>query len=185
MSIGTITGEYTTQEAIGGSDIVLTIDANLQRVTEEALANCIWGIQSGAYSQVYNAKGGACVAMDVNTGEILAMASNPDYTPSVLYNGISQETLNDYNNRGVWTNKAIQGAYSPGSTFKMVTAVAGLETGEITPTERIYDSGVYWAEGIDKERHCWVYDTAGHGHGSLNVVGAIEKSCNVFFYETG
>jgi len=56
MLIGTITGEYTTQEAIGGSDIVLTIDANLQRVTEEALANCIEGIRAGAYSQAYNAK---------------------------------------------------------------------------------------------------------------------------------
>lgn len=123
--------------------------------------------------------------MDVNTGEILAMASNPDYTPDALYNGISQETFNDYNNRGVWTNKAIQGTYSPGSTFKMVTATAGLETGEITASERIYDSGVYWTEGIDRERHCWIYDTAGHGHGSINVVGAIEKSCNVFFYETG
>ena len=84
--------------------------------------------------------------MDVNTGEILAMASNPDYTPSVLYNGITTEQFQDYNNRGVWTNKAIQGVYSPGSTFKMVTAVAGLETGEITPDERIYDSGIYWTE---------------------------------------
>lgn len=129
--------------------------------------------------------GGACVAMDVNTGEILAMASNPDYTPGVLYNGISNEQFQDYNNRGVWTNKAIQGTYSPGSTFKMVTAAAGLETGEISATERIYDSGVYWVEGLDRERHCWIYDTAGHGHSSLNVVGAIEKSCNVFFFETG
>lgn len=184
---GTITGEYTTKEAIGGSDIVLTIDANLQRITEEALANCINGIRTGAYSQVYNAKGGACVAMDVNTGEILAMASNPDYTPEVLYNGISTEQLTDYNNKGVWTNKAIQGTYSPGSTFKMVTAAAGLETGAITATETIYDSGVYMVNGLDRERHCWIYDSTGgrYGHGRVNVVGALEKSCNVFFYETG
>lgn len=181
MLIGTITGEYTTKEAIGGSDVVLTIDANLQRVTEEALANCINGIRAGAYGQPANAKGGACVAMDVNTGEILAMASNPDYTPELLYNGLSQEQNDDYNNRNVWLNKAIQGTYSPGSTFKMVTALAGLQTGAITPTERIYDNGTYWTENIDRERHCWL---AG-GHGSLNVVGAIEKSCNVFFYETG
>ena len=66
MLIGTLTGEYVTKEAIGGSDIVLTIDANLQKVTEEALANCIWGIQTGAYSQVYNAKGGACVAIPLS-----------------------------------------------------------------------------------------------------------------------
>ena len=68
-----------------------------------------------------------------------------------------------------------------GSTFKMVTALAGLQTGAITPTERIVDRGTYWVEGIDRERHCWL---AG-GHGSLNVIGAIEKSCNVYFFETG
>ena len=125
--------------------------------------------------------GGACVAMDVNTGEILAMASNPDYTPNSLYRGLSQAEVDDYNNRGVWTNKAIQGRYSPGSTFKMVTAIAGLETGAITPEERIYDSGIFWVDGELEPRHCWYAP----GHGSLNVMGAIEKSCNVFFYETG
>ena len=94
---------------------------------------------------------------------------------------LNAKETNDYNNRGVWLNKAIQGLYSPGSTFKMVTALAGLQDGKISPTERIYDGGVYWVNGIDRERHCWL---AG-GHGSLNVVGAIEKSCNVFFFETG
>ena len=110
---GIITGEYTTQEAIGGSDIVLTIDANLQRLAEESIANCICAIRAGAYGEPSNAGGGACVAIDVNTGEILALASNPDYTPGALYNGLSQAELNDYNNRNVWYNKAIQGTYSP------------------------------------------------------------------------
>lgn len=132
---------------------------------------------------------GACVAMDVNTGEILAMASNPDYTPSVLYNGISNEQLQDYNDRGVWRNKTIQDIYSPGSTYKMVTAVAGLETGAISAGDRFYDTGVYAVDGIPENLwpHCWIYDSSGgrYGHGSLNVVGAIEKSCNYFFYETG
>lgn len=160
---GTITGEYVTQEAIGGSDIVLTIDANLQRVTEEALANCINNIQIGAYGHQYDAKGGAAVVVDVNTGEILAMASNPDYTPGLLYNGLSTEQIDDYNNRKVWTNKAIQGAYSPGSTFKMVTAIAGLETGKITPTEKINDVGIYRMEtqSQQKDPHCWYYDSYG------------------------
>ena len=186
MLIGTITGEYVTQEAIGGSNIALTIDANLQRVTEEALANCIYGIRNGAYSQVYNAKGGACVAIDVNTGEILALASNPDYIPQTMYDGISNDLYNEWNNNKVWFNKAIQGSYQPGSTFKMVTAIAGLETGEITATDRINDTGIYQL-GDDPQYwlHCWIYDTAGYGHGSLNVMGALEKSCNFFFAETG
>ena len=187
MLIGTLTGEYVTKEAIGGSDIVLTIDANLQKVTEEALANCIWGIQTGAYSQVYNAKGGACVAIDINTGEILAMASNPDYTPEVMYNGISNDLYNDWNARKVWFNKAIQGTYQPGSTFKMVTAVAGLETGAITVNDWIRDTGVYKIGPDDPTGgvKCWLYGAYGYGHGSLNVVGALEKSCNFFFNEVG
>ncbi len=180
---GVVTGEYVTQEAIGGADIVLTIDANLQRVTEEALANCINGIKTGAYSQVYDAKGGAAVVVDVNTGEILAMASNPDFSPALHYNGLSTAQYNDYRDRKVWLNKAIQGAYQPGSTFKMVTAIAGLETGKITPTERINDVGVYTED--NDNAHCWYYDSYKHGHGLLNVMGAIQKSCNYYFYVAG
>lgn len=180
---GTITGEYVTQEAIGGSDVVLTIDANLQNVLESSLAQCISNIQNGHYGRAYNAKGGAAVVVDVHNGEILAMASNPDYTPEAFYNGISQELWDDYQNRKVLLNKTTQGAYSPGSTFKMVTAIAGLETGAITPDERINDTGVYVLN--DMKYKCWIFDSAGYGHGALNVSGAIQKSCNFFFYETG
>ncbi len=82
MSVdGTATAEYISQEAIAGSDIVLTIDANLQRVTETALANNIQKIANGGFGKVYNAEAGACVVMNVNSGEILAMASYPDYNP--------------------------------------------------------------------------------------------------------
>jgi penicillin-binding protein 2 len=182
---GTITGEYVTQEAIGGSDIALTIDANLQEVAEQALADCIQNINAGTYGKVYNATGGAVVAIDVNTGEVLAMASNPDYTPQVLYDGISTEQYADYNNRNVWVNKAIAGTYAPGSTYKMITAIAGLETGEITATEKINDTGVYVMNlpGVDNPA-CWLYNEYKYGHGKLNVVGALAKSCNYFFYET-
>lgn len=181
---GTITGEYVTQEALGGSDIVLTIDANLQRVTEEALAQCISDIQSGAYGrQAYNAKGGSAVVIDVNTGEILAMASNPDYIPQILYNGISNEQYADYNNRNVWFNKSIQGTYSPGSTFKMITAIAGLEAGVINPSEYINDTGIYY--NGNQQKKCWYFTDYGVGHGPLNIIGALAKSCNYYFYETG
>lgn len=82
MSVdGTATAEYISEEAIAGSDIVLTIDANLQRVTENALANNIQKIASGGFGKAYNAEAGACVVMNVNSGEILAMASYPDYNP--------------------------------------------------------------------------------------------------------
>ena len=179
---GSITGEYVSQEAIGGSNIVLTIDANLQTIAENALEANIAKIRSGGFSHAYDAKGGAVVVTNVKTGEILAMASYPDYDPSVFYNGITTELLNEYNTLGVWTNKATQSTYAPGSTFKMVTAIAGLETGVTTTKERINDNGPYPAA---HNPACWYYNSYGRGHGPLNVLGAIEKSCNYFFYEIG
>ena len=181
---GTITGEYVTQEAIGGTDVVLTIDANLQKVTEQSLAECIEKIRNGYYGHVYDAQGGSVVVVNVNNGEVLAMASNPDYTPEILYNGISTEQYNDYQNRKVWSNKAIQSSNAPGSTFKMVTAIAGLETGVITPTEKINDTGIYKFTD-DFSPRCWYYTSYRTGHGYLDVQGAIKKSCNYFFYEVG
>ena len=183
MSVdGTITGEYTAQEAIGGSDIVLTIDSNLQKITENALATNIEKIRAGGFSQVYNAKGGAVVVTNVKTGEILAMASCPDYEPGLFYDGISTEKYNEYVNNPLkpLLNRTIQSPYAPGSTFKMVTAIAALETGVTNPTERINDNGPYPAA---HHPACWYYNDYGRGHGYLNVSGAIEKSCNYFFYE--
>lgn len=180
---GEITGEYTVEEAIGGSDVVLTIDANLQRVAEQSLANNIQKIRDGGFGHVYDAQGGAVVVMNVNTGEILAMASNPDYEPEQFIGGISTAKWNEYMENNSIYNKAIQGTYAPGSIFKMVTAVAGLETGAIDANDEIYDTGVYYIG--DTEAHCWIYDSYHVGHGKVDVVSALEKSCNYFFYETG
>lgn len=114
MSVdGTITGEYTAKEAVGGANIVLTIDANLQYITEKALENNIKKIRSGGFTQKYNAQGGAAVVLNVKTGEVLAMASYPDYNPSDFLNGISQAKLNSYNKSKALYNRAIQGTYAP------------------------------------------------------------------------
>lgn len=110
---GTITGEYTAKEAVGGANIVLTIDANLQYITERALENNIKKIRSGGFTQKYNAQGGAAVVLNVKTGEVLAMASYPDYNPSDFLNGISQAKLNSYNKNKALYNRAIQGTYAP------------------------------------------------------------------------
>lgn len=183
MSVdGTITDEYITQEAVAGSDVILTIDANLQAATEKALANNIKKIASGGFSKRSDAKAGAAVVMNVKTGEILAMASYPDYEPELFVNGISQKKLDEYNKGDNIFNRAISGVYAPGSTFKMITAIAGLETGIITPTEKINDIGVY------KKAHepaCWIWNSYGMSHGWLNVTEAITHSCNYFFYEVG
>lgn len=185
---GTITGEYTSKEAIGGADVVLTIDANLQGIAERALAANIQKIREGGFGEPVNAEGGAVVAIDVKTGEILAMASNPDYYPGDFYNGISQAKYDEYNNNPYHPlySKAYQSTYAPGSTFKMITAIAALESGTIGVNDYINDSGPYYgitSEGTDPPA-CWYYNDYGKGHGRLNVVGAIAKSCNYFFFET-
>ena len=182
---GTTTAEYVSKEATAGSDVVLTIDANLQKVTEDALASNIQKIASGGFGKAYNAKAGACVVMNVNSGEVLAMASYPNYDPSDFVGGISTEAWNNYTNNTAkpLVDKAIQNSYSPGSTYKMVTAIAGLESGAINLNTKINDVGVYRKYGISM--NCWYYTDYHRGHGYLNVSEAIEKSCNYFFYETG
>ena len=184
---GTITGEYVTNEAIAGKNIVLTIDANLQKVTEEALKNNIEKIRSGGYGKVYNADAGSVVVMNVKTGEVLAMASYPDFEPQLFVDGISQEKYNEYISEEAnhpFINRAISSVSPPGSTFKMVTALAALETGAITTTEKINDVGIY-NYSADYKPKCWMYSSYGRGHGYLNVTDAIKHSCNYFFYELG
>lgn len=182
---GTTTAEYIAKEAIAGSDVVLTIDANLQKITEDALAANIQKIASGGFGQAYHAKAGAAVVMNVNSGEVLAMASYPDYNPADFVGGISQDAWNGYTNNEAkpLVNKATQNSYSPGSTFKMITAIAGLESGVINLNTRINDTGVY-TKYPDYQPRCWYYTDYHRGHGYLDVSGAIEKSCNYFFYET-
>ncbi len=182
---GTTTAEYIAQEAVAGSDIVLTIDANLQKIAEDALASNIQKIATGGFGKAYDAKAGACVVMNVNSGEVLAMASYPDYNPADFVGGISQESWNNYTNNPSkpLVNKATQNSYSPGSTFKMVTAIAGLETGAINLNTKINDTGIY-TKYRDYQPKCWYYTDYHRGHGYLDVSGAIEKSCNYFFYET-
>ena len=181
---GTTTAEYVSKEAKSGSSIILTIDANLQRVAEKALKNNIQKIASGGFSKAYDTKAGSVVVMKVDTGEILAMASYPDFEPEKFVGGISQKDWNEYRNNESkpLLNRSIQSPYAPGSIFKMVTAVAGLETGVVTLKEKINDTGVY---PIYHNPVCWYYTKNHRGHGYLNVSGAIKNSCNYYFYEVG
>lgn len=179
---GTTTGEYITKEAIGGSNVVLTIDSNLQNVAENSLKNNIEKIKSGGFGKPSEAKGGAAVVISVKTGEVLAITSQPDYEPGQFLNGISQAKYDEYTANNALYNKTIQGTYAPGSIFKMVTALAGLQEGVITPRELINDTGIY---PRGNKPHCWIYDSRHHGHGRVNVASALAGSCNYYFYETG
>ena len=174
---GAITSEYISKEAVSGSDIILTIDANLQKVAEDALERNIKDIASGKFGEGNYADAGAVVVMNVNTGEILAMASYPDYNPEKY----SEEYDGD-DTTGKYVNRAISSAYPPGSTFKMVVASAALDTEEITTSTLINDTGVY---PYGDNQACWYYRSYGTGHGYLNLTQAIKYSCNYFFYDLG
>ena len=183
MSVdGIVTDEYISEEATEGCEIVLSIDVDLQRATEQALQQNIEDMQNGVLSGAYNASEGAAVVINVKTGEILAMASFPNYNPSLFVGGISQENYDNYLNdyRHPLLNKAIADQSAPGSTYKIVTAIAGLESGAIDLRTKINDTYRYTYYDYYQPT-CW---KAG-GHGWQNVTEAIEHSCNYFFYETG
>ncbi len=185
MSVdGGIVSESTSVEATQGSDVVLTIDANLQAITEKALVNTINDIRNGTYGErnKYEATAGAIVVMNVNSGEILSMASYPDYDPNVWIGGIKQDVYDRLKETDALFNRAISGTYAPGSTYKMVPAIAALQTGAVTINEKINDVGIYQR---DPTHRCWIYRQSNKTHGYLNISDAIKHSCNYFFYEIG
>lgn len=174
---GKITGELYTREPQPGGTVALTLDIDLQADVEAALAETI----SGMIDKDSNERGGAAAVVSVGTGEVLALASYPTYDLST-FNEDYDELVNDQ--RLPMFSRATQGIYAPGSTFKMVTAVAALESGIITPSSIIQDRGIY-TYYKDPQPMCWIYSQTGSTHGRINVSQAITDSCNYFFYEVG
>lgn len=188
--LGRITKEIPekARAPIAGNNVVLSIDADLQKVTEQSLKNTIDAIRTGKYSKTGPyAETGAAVVMDVNTGEVLAMASYPSYDPNkLLGNDASKyfrQLLNDKNNPLL--NRVITGSYTPGSTFKIVTALAGLEEGVITPDTIIVDKGPYtkYVKDPKDAPACWLWNEYHRTHGAENVGDGIKNSCNYYFFE--
>lgn len=174
---GKITGELYTREPQPGGTVALALDIDFQADVEAALAETI----SGMIDKDSNERGGAAAVVSVGTGEVLALASYPTYDLST-FNEDYDELVNDQ--RLPMFNRATQGIYAPGSTFKMVTAVAALESGIITPSSIIQDRGIY-TYYKDPQPMCWIYSQTGSTHGRINVSQAITDSCNYFFYEVG
>ena len=162
-AVGRVIRELSRQEGTPGQDVTLTIDAELQRA---AMARI--GTESAA-----------AVVLDARNGEVLAMASSPSFDPGVFNSGVSQAQWRAWmnNRKKPLTNKAISGLYGPGSTFKMVVALAGLEANAITPGERVHCSG--YVELGDSRFHCW----SRGGHGGVDMRAAIKHSCDIYFYE--
>ena len=174
---GKVTGELYAKEPQPGNTVALTIDLDLQKTAEDSLAATI---QSMTKSDGV-ARGGAAAVIGVGTGEVLALASYPTYDLSQwdeMYDTWSKDAALPMFNR------ATDGTYAPGSTFKLCTSVAALESGVITPSTTIVDKGIYTYYEFPQPR-CWIYNATGSTHGAVNVSQAITVSCNYFFYEVG
>jgi penicillin-binding protein 2 len=146
-----------------GNSVVLTIDAALQKETEHAFGN----------------QAGAAVAMDVNSGEVLAFVSNPGFDPALFSGKMPVDKWKEYleDIRHPLENKALTGQYPPGSTFKIITALAGLEEGKVNNTTSVSCSGSY-SVGTSKF-NCWNR----HGHGTTSLKKSLRESCDVYYYQ--
>ena len=190
---GKVVGEYWytdpetggTDEPEPGDNVMLTIDLRLQEKVEEILADTIENLDSE------DTEGGAVVVESVKDGEVLAMASYPSYPPDVysdtaLYQQLASDTV-----LTPLVNRATDGQYSPGSTFKPLVAIAALEEGLTTPTEEIEDTGrlelpeeEHYPYG-DSHPQCWIYRQYRGNHGWENLAEALRDSCNIYFYTLG
>ena len=174
---GKLTGELYTRKPQPGGTVALTIDIDLQQVVEDTLASTIQGM----IDKDSNERGGAAAVIQVGTGEVLAMASYPTYDLETFNQNYEELAADE---RLPMFNRATQGIYAPGSTFKLCTSVAALEEGIITPTTIIQDKGIY-TYYKDPQPMCWIWRQARTTHGRINVSQAIVDSCNYFYYEVG
>lgn len=162
-----------SQDPVPGNFVMLTIDSQLQSTLEMSLANTI--------NNISGCSAGGAVVLDVNSGDTLAIASYPTYDMTE-FNEKYSELIQDDNNPML--NRAVSGLYSPGSTFKPLTAIAGIQSGMVKINENITCTGIYDYYD-DYQPSCWIWSEYNATHGHQNVTQAIENSCNVYFYELG
>ncbi|MBD3764229.1 MAG: penicillin-binding protein 2 [Rhodobacterales bacterium] len=162
-SVGRIMRELDRDEGTAGADVRLTIDAGLQNYVQVRLGE----------------ESAAAVVLDLATGDLLAIASSPSFDPNLFVRGISHSDYNALtgNDHRPLANKTVQGVYPPGSTFKMVTALAALEAGVITPATRLSCPG--FLESGGRRFHCW----KSGGHGRVDLARSLAESCDVYYYD--
>ncbi len=164
-ALGRVMREIDRQEGLPGADVQLTIDSRLQAYVEARLE----GESAGA------------VVIDLEHGDLRAVGSAPTFDPNLFVRGISLRDWTDLNENKYrpLAAKAVQGAYPPGSTFKMVTGLAALQAGVIDPEETVYCRG--YTEVAGTRFHCW----KGAGHGNINFHESLKQSCDCYYYEVG
>jgi penicillin-binding protein 2 len=184
-SVGRVQRSLGSQPAVQGDDIRLSIDIDIQRLAEESLAQ---GIELARRStdfltgRPFVATGGSVVVLDPTDGSVVAMASSPTYDPNEFINGISVKRFQDLNDPAGFfplNNRATQGLYAPGSTFKLATSLAGLKAGLIGPRDTYNDQGSYVVAGQS------FVNARGARNGLVNVTQALTVSSDVFYYWLG
>ncbi|MCZ6839390.1 MAG: penicillin-binding protein 2 [Alphaproteobacteria bacterium] len=160
---GRVIRELARQDGEPGDDLALTIDIRLQSYATERIAD----------------ESAAVAVLDIHNGDVLALASTPSFDPNAFNEGMTQAAWQAllHNPRKPLSNKAIAGQYPPGSTFKMVVALAALENGVVGPNHKVFCTGE--VKLGDRVFHCWKR----HGHGERQMIDAIEQSCDVYFYD--
>ncbi len=179
---GTVVKSYYETEPKAGNNVEVSIDIAMQMAAEDTLADTIESLrdeETNPYNMGYDAQGGAVVAIDVKTGQVLVCGSYPTYDLSNFnedYNEIMQQPYKPL------INRALRSPAPPGSTYKVSMVVAGIDSHTISRYDTIYDGGVF-----DKydgfEANCLLYTTHGESHGNVNSMLALKHSCNYYFYE--
>ncbi|MGQ0804123.1 MAG: penicillin-binding protein 2 [Actinomycetota bacterium] len=192
-SRGRVVSVLEDREAVSGKDVQLTIDIDIQRIAEESLAQGMEGArdirdipeddEENPTFETFRAGAGSVTVLNPNDGSVVAMASAPDYDPAAFTNGgIPSKTLEEFESKDSnfpLLNRAVQGTYAPGSTFKLITGLAGLDSKLITPDEKINDTGCL---KVDVLEFC---NAGKKEHGTVDLPGALTVSSDVYFYEIG
>lgn len=178
---GNIVNHSSSVEAQSGSDVVLTLDADIQKAAEDSLSSTIKRLQEHGKPDCF---GGCAIAMDVTNGEIIAMASAPSFSPNMFVGGISSDDwdmLSSKSSHNPLLNRGIGGQYPSASTIKPLSALAALNEGIATPQSSYMCTGYWTGFGAAFGQYCWLHT----GHGAMTLQTGITHSCDVVFYEVG
>lgn len=178
---GNIVNHSSSVEAQSGSDVVLTLDADIQKAAEDSLSSTIKRLQEHGKPDCF---GGCAIAMDVTNGEIIAMASAPSFSPNMFVGGISSDDwdmLSSKSSHNPLLNRSIGGQYPSASTIKPLSALAALNEGIATPQSSYMCTGYWTGFGAAFGQYCWLHT----GHGAMTLQTGITHSCDVVFYEVG
>lgn len=188
--VGKVIGTINTSQPHVGHSVMLNVDQGLQKALDGYLARDILKVRripDPRSGRLPPAPNGAAIVLDPTTGAVLAMSSYPSYNLSSFVNGLSTNLFHRLLANGSFNNYAIQGLYTPGSTFKMISATAQLQTGILSPTTYINDTGTFKVPGASSQcgAGCVFHDDETSGSGQVNLPLAIAKSSDYYFYNLG